>query len=220
MPDLRDLLIQELEAPATCRRGEGFADNLDLSDPGMIRGRAVPYGKWIELSGGLVEFYEPTVFRKTDPSRVKVCLNHGSLPIGRTIKLEEREDGLYFEGQISASDDIPEARQARAMLADDLMDELSIGFAKVRDGTEIQTRSDGVTMWRHHRARLMEISLVPWGAMGRDATLTRARFTAFDPDAPTKAAELDARRQEARQWLERFHARGRCMIAPATSQPD
>jgi HK97 family phage prohead protease len=190
----------------TCRRGEGFADVLDFADDGRISGRIVPLGKWVELRPNLLERYEPGVFDRQmrDPSRVKICLEHEQV-IGLVRTIEERSDGVYFEGRISMSDDIPEARKARAMRAEGLADELSVGFQTFQGGSDIQCRSDGVTTWRHRKARLQEISLVPWGAMGREATVTRARF--YDEDGAIAAAEKIARRDAERAWLSDFRAR-------------
>ena len=114
--------------------------------------------------------------------------------IGRIHELEERADGLYFVAGISASPDIPEAKRARALIAEGLADELSVGFNTVRGGTVTTREDDGATMAVHHRARLMEISLVPWGAYAREAVLQRAQLV-------DRAAELlAARQEEARRW--------------------
>ena len=190
-------LCDDLRAQRTTpRKGDGFADELTAEpDGGTILGRAVPYDQPVELMPGLVEVFTAGTFARQTraPDRVKVCLEHGQV-IGRIETLEERDTGLYFTARISDSPDIPEARKARAMIADRLADELSIGFQTVRDGsTEI---TDGTTTtWTHHRARLMEISLVPWGAYGRHATLGRARLT--DP----RQTALRARQTAARQRL-------------------
>ena len=208
MPELLESLTKDLTAhQPSCRRGEGFADTIERTDDGLIRGRAVPLSKWVQLAPKLFERYEPGTFARQvkDPARVKLCLEHGQV-VGKVDMLEERADGLYFEGRISASDDIPEARKARAMLADDLADELSVGWQSMVGGTDIETRADGTTTWRHRRARLMEISLVPWGAMGRDATVTRAAFVDFDEHADERAAALLSRRAAEREWFRRWRA--------------
>lgn len=170
----------------TCRRGDGFADQV-TADQGTIRGRAVPYGTTVELQPGLFERFRRGCFRDQckDPARVRICLEHGQV-IGRVDDLEERSDGLWFAGHLSDSPDIPEARKAAAMLADGLADELSVGFQTVRDGSTVTAADDGSVTWEHRRARLAEISLVPWGAYGRSAVVTRAR--AVDPVEGRRAA--------------------------------
>lgn len=195
------MFSEEIErSQPTCRRGEGFADNIVI-DGHDIKGRAVPYGYTIELMPGVFERFERGSFaRQTkDPARVKVCLEHGQV-VGKVVELEERQDGLYFAGGISKSDDIPEARKARAMLDEDLADELSVGFQTVRGGTKVEQSDDQVT-YIHNRARLLEISLVPWGAYGRGATVSRS--TLLDPDDLIRRA----RRDEARAWVAEYRKR-------------
>lgn len=188
-------LLQEMRAGSpTCRRGEGFADNLDISD-GRIRGRAVPFGYTVELRPGLWERFERGAFTSQlkDPGRVKVCIEHGQV-VGSASGLEERGDGLWFVGGISGNPAITEAGRARALLDEGLVDELSIGFRTVPGGTDVE-QVDGGVLWRHRRAQLMEVSLVPWGVYGREATLARSRL--IDP-----AAELvAARRAQMRAWF-------------------
>lgn len=187
----------ELHLP-TCRRGEGFADDVVI-DHGAISGRAVPYGKTIQLAEGIFERFEPGAFAKQvkDPARVKICLEHGQV-VGKIDRLEE-SDGLDFAGRVSTNPAIPEAQRALALLDDDLLDEMSIGFATVRGGTKLEQSGETVT-YVHSRARLLEISLVPWGAYGRDATL---RTRLLDPVAVSRQARIDA----ARQWVRDYRSR-------------
>lgn len=197
MIDAKDLI----GVGPTCRRGEGFADNLKIED-NEISGRAVPYGHIIQLAPKLYEQFERGAFSKQlkDPARVKICLEHGQV-VGRANSLEERDDGLWFRGRVSDNPGIPEAARANALIHEDLVDELSIGFQTVRDGTRVSEFNDG-TLYTHDRARLLEVSLVPWGAYGREATLSRARF--IDPDQ-----FLVVERQiKAREWVAEFKRRG------------
>jgi len=185
----------------TCRRGEGFADRLQVGD-GSIRGRAVPYGVTVELAHGVREQFRPGAFTRQlkDPGRVKMCLEHGQV-IGRMTELDEQDDGLYFTATISNSPHRPEALRARAMIDEGDVDELSVGFNTVKGGTSMSREDDGVTMAVHHRARLMEVSLVPWGVYGRSATLQRAVLV-------DHAAELlELRRAEQRAWFEQWQSR-------------
>jgi len=168
-------LLQQVQShQPTCRRGEGFASGVEVDD-GTIRGQAIPFGKVVQLAPGLYERFEPAAFDRQikDPARVKLCMEHGQV-IGRVGSLRREPQGLQFEASISASQDIPEARRARALLSDRLVDELSIGFTTVQGGSVVEQQDDGSTLVTHRRARLMEISLVPWGAYGREATLARS----------------------------------------------
>ena len=203
-------LLQELESfQPTCRRGEGFADNITVDD-GVIHGRAVPYGRVVDI-GPFLERFEPGAFSRQvkDPSRVRICLEHGQA-VGRITALEEREDGLYFTGAIPDEPAIPETAKARAMIFHGLADELSVGFQTVNGGT-VPSREAGRTLHTHRRARLMEISLVPWGAYGRGATLQRAALV--DPHDLTLELAREKGRQVAAEWAARVAS------WRATSQP-
>jgi HK97 family phage prohead protease len=197
------LLLQELTSQSpTCRRGEGFADHIEVDDAGLIRGRAVPYGVTVELTPNLREEFRRGAFARQvkDPTRVRLCLEHGQV-IGRIQSMEERADGLYFAAAISGSPDIPEAKRARALIAEGLADELSVGFNTVRDGTVVSRADDGHTLAVHHRARLMEISLVPWGAYAREAVLQRSGLVDL------VAETMLLRRAEAAERLAALRAR-------------
>jgi HK97 family phage prohead protease len=198
---MTDLLVEELAgADPICRRGEGFADQI-TADDGTITGRAVPYGHTVELRPGLFEVFARGTFKNAvkDPGRVKIAYEHGQV-IGHMTGLEERDDGLWFTGRIVDNPAIPEAARARAMIAEGLADEMSVGFRTVKGGTHSEATDHG-TRYTHTRAQLLEVSLVPWGAYGREATLSRARLV--DPTALL----LDARRAELRRWVAEYRGR-------------
>lgn len=182
-----------------CRRGEGFADQLGI-EKNKIHGRAVPYDHIIELVPGLYEVFEKGAFSRQvkDPTRVKVCLEHGQI-VGRVEELQEKEH-LLFGGVISDNPGIPEAKRAQALIDENLVDEMSIGFQTVKDGTKIEDYNGGKLM-RHSRARLLEISLVPWGAYGREATLSRSKL--IDPTEELKREQ----QRKAKEWVSEFKKR-------------
>lgn len=183
-----------------CRRGEGFADQLGI-EKNRINGRAVPYNHVIELMPGLYEVFEKGSFsrQEKDPSRVKICLEHGQI-VGKVNALQEKDSYLHFSAAISTNPGIPEAVRAQALVDDELVDEMSIGFQTVKDGTAIEDYNGGKLM-RHTRARLLEISIVPWGAYGREATLSRSRL--IDPMEEFKKIK----QKEAREWVDEFRKR-------------
>jgi len=168
-----------------------------------VKGRAVPYGKTVKLTPDLSEVFLPGVFsRQTkDPARVKLCLEHGQV-IGRAIVLEESDEGLRFEARVSSSPDIPEARKARAMLEDGLADELSVGFRTLPGGSTYLDQGNGQMLVTHKRAQLMEVSLVPWGAYGREAALSRSLLV--DPTEEARTRMLAESRDAARAWVAKF----------------
>jgi len=177
----RSEFLEQLRAgDMTPRLGEDFG-SYDVDTSGRISGRAVPYGVTMEIATGLRETFRPGTFKRQvkDPARVKICYVHLDV-IGQVDELEERADGLYFTGSIPDELIPPQLRHH-------LVDELSIGFNSVNGGTRISDH-DGTTHVEHRRARLMEISVVPWGAYQRHATLQRAHT-------------VDVAREAARAWL-------------------
>lgn len=183
-----------------CRRGEGFADQLGIA-ANKIKGRAVPYDHVIELMPDLYEVFERGAFARQakDPTRIKICLEHGQV-VGKVNELHSHDEYLEFAGEVSANPGIPEAVRAQALLDDELIDEMSIGFQTVKDGTVVEDYKKGKLI-RHNRARLLEISLVPWGAYGREATLSRSRL--IDPVEEV----LNLKQNQARAWVAEYKRR-------------
>lgn len=155
-------------------------------------GRAVPYNTPIQLWPGLREQFLPGAFaaQTKDPARIKVAFRHGEV-IGHAIDLEERADGLWIRGRIVVDDDLPDGRKALAQLRTGLVDELSVGFQQVKNGSVTAAVGDD-TLISHKRARLREVSIVPWGAYGRHATVKKVR---------------DAADEELRAWRREMLAR-------------
>jgi len=167
MPTFEDLAADGLQVRAV----SGFT----MGEDGEFTGRAVPYGQPAELMPGLREVFLPGAFASQvkDPGRVKIAYRHGEI-IGRAVELEDRDDGLWVRGRIEDDADMPDARKALAQLRAGLVDELSVGFLPVRNGTTVSEDSGG-TVWEHKRATLREISVVPWGAYGRKAKVAAVR---------------------------------------------
>jgi len=153
-------------------------------------GRAVPYGEPVELWPGLREQFLTGAFAAAvkDPARVKVAYRHGEV-VGHAAELVEKPDGLWIRGRIVVDDDLPDGRMALAQLRNRLADELSVGFQQVPKGTVVEDDEKGGTLVTHKRARLREVSIVPWGAFGRHAVVKKVRD-----------------RSDA-QWRERMRAR-------------
>jgi HK97 family phage prohead protease len=189
MPNLLDLEVDGLQVRAAA------ATDFSVED-GVIKGRAVPYGVTVTLIPGLQERFEMGAFaRQTkDPSRVKIMFGHGEV-IGHATELEERQDGLWMEGRILRHDDVPEGRKALALLEAKVVDEMSVGFQQVRNGTEITETRNG-TLVTHRRASLREISIVPFGAYSRGARVMSVR------------AEVDEKAWRS-EWLAKIDALGK-----------
>lgn len=140
----------------------------DVKD-GVITGIAAAYDTKITRGDSLFEMLKPGVFaaQVKDPARVPILWQHETdSPIGRVTGLQDSVSNLRFAAKVSQDERIPDATRATALLEAGIIDEMSVGFAwqkweQVRD-------DDGLTIV-HTRSRLKEISLVTFGALGREA---------------------------------------------------
>ena len=82
-------------------------------------------------------------------------------PIGKIIKLEEREDGAYATVRLSDFDAVPNARRAYVQLKDGDINQFSFGFSYVWDKMEYDEEQDVFII---KEVKLYEISVVTLGA--------------------------------------------------------
>ena len=145
------------------------------AEPGTITGPAVPIGKEID-QGSFRHIIEPGCFAAQikDPARVKILWQHRD-PIGHLSDLIE-EDGAYrYAGRVIDHPTVPNGQLAMTLVREGVVDEVSVGFEWQKYTEEhIVNATDDYWLIRHHKARLMEVSIVPWGAAGRDATIQTA----------------------------------------------
>jgi uncharacterized protein len=170
----------------------------DSSETGVISGVAIKYGVNVERGRRLFERVEPGAFRAqlVDPARVAILWQHDTdSPIGRVTALEDSTEALRFKAKISEHADIPEAKKALAVLREGLADEVSVGFEWGAWSEERDDEKGSLTIV-HSKARLRELSVVTFGALGREA-----RVLSVASDGP---ADLDLRAIRAR--LERLNA--------------
>jgi hypothetical protein len=163
---------------------------LDAGDePGTIAGVAVRYGVDVPRGPRFAERVEAGAFaaQLVDPARVAILWQHdGDSPIGRASALVDSASELRFVGRISESADIPDARKALALLREGLIDEVSVGFewGKWREERDDET---GVTTIVHTKSRLRELSVVTFGALGRDARVLSVASAGAGDDFDLKA---------------------------------
>jgi HK97 family phage prohead protease len=164
-------------------------------EPGDIKGTAVRYGVDVPRGYGLFLRVEKGAFAEqiADPSRVKVLWQHDEdLPIGRITGLRNIRDGMDFAGRISTSEKVPQAGTALELLRDEILDEVSIGFDILKFDREIDDEQDRVT-YVVKKARLREVSVVTFGALGEDAVVKQVASQSGADAART----LEARRIRA-----------------------
>ena len=133
-------------------------------DGRTVVGIAVPYDKEQRISPTMVEVFRKGVFRDVTraANRVKLLFQHKTdTPIGRAIKLEEMDEGLYGEFRISKN-------EALELIRDGVLTNLSVGFSPLKD-----EKRNGIT--NRIKAHLAEVSLVTFGAYGDAAQIVAVR---------------------------------------------
>ena len=82
-------------------------------------------------------------------------------PIGKILKIEEREDGAYATVQLSDFDAVPNAKRAYYQLQEGTLNQFSFGFNYIWDKMEYDEEKDAFIIME---VKLYEISVVTMGA--------------------------------------------------------
>lgn len=82
-------------------------------------------------------------------------------PIGKIMKIEEREDGAYATVQLSDFDAVPNAKRAYYQLQEGTLNQFSFGFNYIWDKVEYDEEKDVFIIME---VKLYEISVVTMGA--------------------------------------------------------
>lgn len=82
-------------------------------------------------------------------------------PIGKIMKIEEREDGAYATVQLSDFDAVPNAKRAYYQLQEGTLNQFSFGFNYIWDKMEYDEENDAFIIME---VKLYEISVVTMGA--------------------------------------------------------
>jgi Escherichia/Staphylococcus phage prohead protease len=135
----------------------------------IISGIAVPYDSPTTIAERGMVFDETFVrgaFRETvgkRENRVRILGHHDarSMPLGKTVKLDEQTRGLYLEARIS---DTRDGNDALTLVRDGALDGFSVGFSVPSGG---DTWNAGQTARQITNAHLHEVSLVNFPAYDR-----------------------------------------------------
>lgn len=82
-------------------------------------------------------------------------------PIGKILKIDEREDGAYATVQLSDFDAVPNAKRAYYQLQEGTINQFSFGFNYIWDKMEYDEEKDAFIIME---VKLYEISVVTMGA--------------------------------------------------------
>ncbi|MBU2072743.1 MAG: HK97 family phage prohead protease, partial [Gammaproteobacteria bacterium] len=147
-----------------------------------VAGRTVEgYAAFFGNVDRVKDVIHPGAFRKTLAERgnkVKFLWQHAKEePLGRILSLKEDDRGLFMQAAIS---DTTRGRDVLALLHDEALDALSIGYDAIPGGTEYTKSKDHGTVRELKELRLWEVSLVTFGAN------EMAQVTALKGHGPTE----------------------------------
>ncbi|MGK0715141.1 HK97 family phage prohead protease [Leucobacter sp. W1153] len=138
--------------------------NVELRE---ISGIAVPYDRDAAIGPNFVERIARDAVEDSDGA---LLFWRHSDPIGKLIEAESTADGWRIRAKVS---DTALGNDAMTLSRDGVIAQLSIGFESISD--TMATREDGTTVITRDRIRVREVSLVPFGAYGVDASITEVR---------------------------------------------
>ena len=149
-------------------------------DGRTILGRAVPFGQTAEIPGGKERFVAGAFARQIAAGQigqVKLFANHnarqvGEFAVGKTVALDERQDGAYGAWSMY---DTPRGEEALHLVKTGEVTGLSIGFKAVDGGT--RKGADGA--FERHAVHLDHVVLTNQPAYpGAVVTAVRSKMTA------------------------------------------
>jgi phage head maturation protease len=145
-----------------------YTSSLQVRDGGDGRtlvGPLLPWGveaRVVDRGRLVTEVFERGAFAGNDPAQVVLTATHpkdaGTLPIGRTLLLEERADAAWGEWYVS---DTMIGNEVLALVHDQVPLALSVGFAEVPGGSRWSADRQRVT---RTRALLDHVAVVRQGA--------------------------------------------------------
>jgi HK97 family phage prohead protease len=141
-----------------------FTSTLAVRDGGdgrTLHGPVLPWGieaRVLEAGRLVTETFERGALAGTDPGRVPLTATHprdaGTLPIGVTLTIDERDDAAWGEWRVS---DTMIGNEVLALARDGVPLGLSVGFAEVPGGSRWSPDRQRVT---RTRAELDHIAVV------------------------------------------------------------
>jgi HK97 family phage prohead protease len=145
-------------------------------DTRTISGIAVPWKKPAAIRdwfGSYTETFERGSIEVPDTGKVMLFWRHDE-PIGIVTEHRDDEAGWFVSARISET---PRGDEAYALLRDGVVTEFSIGFEPIEHRTDDETGDITRT-----RVIAREVSVVPFGAYGAEASVTEVRKRADNPN--------------------------------------
>ena len=180
-----------------------------------VEGYAAAFGN-VDLGSDMIH---PGVFAKTLAERgnkVRFLWQHDQHePIGRPIEMHEDTAGLFIKAIIS---DTARGRDALALLRDQAISGLSIGYDAMKGGTDYSKSDGGETIRNLRELRLWEFSLVSM-PMNEMATVTALK-TEDAPPEKSKVDELMERKQTLVETLRAALIEAEALLAGSPAPAD
>ena len=129
-----------------------------------ISGTAVPYNVPAVVSDGTAVIFRPGSLPVEGKAPRLFMYHDASMPVGIVTERVDTEEGMLFSAKISASS---QGKDAMIMLEEKVIDQVSVGVAP----TKFSYDEEGTMIIES--AEWMELSLVPIGAFGDMANITK-----------------------------------------------
>ncbi len=157
----------------------------------LIRMRIVPWNTVINTNLG-PEMFERGAFNETDPSRVRLRMDHQDPPTGMGLRLDQPDDAAYLDARVAKTS---RGDDQLALVSEGVSTGVSVGFEEVPGGTVIRS-IDGRRVRVHRRVNLREVSTT-WRPAYEQAVVMYVRSEAHteiapmaDQEAPVAGAEI------------------------------
>ncbi|WP_084130317.1 HK97 family phage prohead protease [Demequina sp. NBRC 110055] len=146
-----------------------------------VSGIAVPWDSPADIGGMFTERFERGAVQDSEDA---LLLWRHDEPIGLITRAEDTERGWEITARISKT---PRGDEAYALLKDKVIREFSVGFKPIEHREETDPETRHLTITRTH-VRVREVSLVPFGAYGKNAPVSQVR----EADNPTPHEREDS----------------------------
>ncbi len=179
------------------------AESVDV-DKREIRGIAVPFEKDANIAGAYIERFAKGAVQDSDSALL--YWRHAD-PIGAIKAAQDTDEGWEIIARISETQ---QGNDALTLARDGVVVQLSVGFEQGGE-YEVEDREDDLPVITRTRVRVREVSLVPFGAYGANATISEVRAASSVPlterSEMTDAKTNDADILEIRETVEDIQRR-------------
>ncbi|MBZ4485993.1 HK97 family phage prohead protease [Microbacterium sp. cx-55] len=192
------------------------AESVDI-DKREIRGIAVPFQKDANIAGAYIERFAKGAVQDSDSALL--YWRHAD-PIGAIKSAQDTADGWEIVARVSET---AQGNDALTLARDGVVVQLSVGFEPGGE-YEVEEREDDLPVITRTKVRVREVSLVPFGAYGANATISEVRAaSSVTPNERTsempEANKNDADILEIRETVEDIQRRIEAGLSVRNDEP-